>query len=78
MLIKGGGLVIQARTPATVTAELRAHIERLLVDPSTLPGISATVAAAATHMFDWDERIKRLETLYRSAMENKRQRHAAA
>jgi glycosyltransferase involved in cell wall biosynthesis len=78
MLIKGGGLVIRARTPATVTAELRTHIERLLTDPSELTGISATVAAAARSMFDWDERIERLETLYLSAIERKRQRHAAA
>lgn len=78
MLIKGGGLVIHASTPAAVTLELRAHLERLSADPGELTGISATVAAAARSMFDWDERIERLEALYRSAVERKQRRNAAA
>lgn len=78
MLIKGGGLVIHARTPVAVTSELRAHLERLLADPRELAEISATVAAAAKRMFDWDERIERLEVLYRSAIERKQRSTVAA
>jgi glycosyltransferase involved in cell wall biosynthesis len=71
MLATGGGFLIEARSPRRLVAEIKNWLLRLLEHPELLKACSREGRQAALRLFDWPQRIYRIETLYRSAMRNR-------
>lgn len=68
MLSRGGGLIVEARRPAQVLADIRETLARVLEQPSLLAEASQQGRRAAADLFDWDSRLERMEGIYRSAI----------
>ena len=57
MLADGGGFLMKSRTPASLVAEIRQCLERLLERPELLQTVSQEGRRAAAGLFQWPARI---------------------
>jgi glycosyltransferase involved in cell wall biosynthesis len=69
MLAKGGGFLLTSRTAGKLVVEIKQWLERLLQNPEMLQAASIEARNAAGDLFDWPKRIRRMEELYRSAIQ---------